>query len=101
MPPPQPKGAENSNWRGGRVEWTGYIAVKMPEHPNANKSGYVLEHRLVMATKLGRPLAKGEYVHHRNGIKTDNRPENLELVARNPHRGTVTCPHCGELFAIR
>jgi transposase-like protein len=59
-------------------------------------NGFVLEHRLIMARSLGRPLTKGETVHHVNGDTTDNRRENLQL-RKGPHgRGVrVVCLDCG------
>lgn len=57
----------------------GYIIMHWPEHPNARKDGKVSEHTVVMVEFLGRPLERFENVHHRNGIRDDNRLENLEL----------------------
>lgn len=50
------------------------------DHPNCRQvNGSILEHVLVMSEMMGRPLVKGENVHHINGVRDDNRPENLEL----------------------
>jgi hypothetical protein len=111
-------GPANNNWRGGRsLASNGYVLIKRPDHPEADVRGYVYEHRLVAAEHLGRPLRSGEVVHHRNGDKTDNRWENLAVMAshaehhahhRKHHRGLrmpgepnpqVECAcGCGETF---
>jgi hypothetical protein len=71
---------------GKRAKWTekiiddqGYVLIPKKNHPNARMNGRVPEHRLVMSEFLGRPLFDNENVHHKNGDKTDNRIENLEL----------------------
>lgn len=79
------RGINNNRWKGGKLLTRfGYIEVKAypdnPYYPMANRHGYIPEHRLVIAQHLGRCLAKWEVVHHKNGIKTDNHLENLELV---------------------
>ena len=75
----------NGNWKGGRTRHkAGYVMVRVPDHPRAGRDGYVFEHVLVMEGLIGRCLQGDENVHHRNGVKDDNRPENLELWVR-PH----------------
>lgn len=64
----------------------GYVRVKSPNHPRAHGQR-VYEHILVMEDTLGRCLIPGENVHHKNGVKDDNRPENLELWSRHQPTG--------------
>jgi hypothetical protein len=78
------RGKETSNYKGGKYKSkTGYVFILLPESHLAKKDGYVAEHRLVAEQCLGRLLSKIEIVHHINGIKDDNRPENLYLFKNN------------------
>ncbi len=78
-------------WRGGRhISSGGYFWIRLHPsdlfYPMVPKSGYVLEHRLVIAKSLGRCLKPWEIVHHKNGVKTDNRRENLQLTTIRHHQ---------------
>ena len=79
----------------------GYVLVHKYHVPEkyrvlANGSGYVLEHRLVMSQKFGRPLLPHETVHHIDGDKTNNTPENLQLRQGKHGKGVkLRCACCG------
>ena len=75
-------GARRTAGPGGYITVTGHH-----DHPNATTQGRIYEHVLVMSEKLGRPLAYGENVHHKNGVRDDNRPENLELWVTSQPKG--------------
>lgn len=80
--------ARKRMWKGGRtVLHGGYIGIWQPDHPNAEKIGYVREHILVMSRLLGRALLPHEEVHHKNGVKDDNSPGNLELWTTSQPKG--------------
>lgn len=74
---------KHPRWKGGIRIFRGYIAIYSPNHPHKDKNDCVREHRLIMEKHLGRFLEPKEVVHHINGVKADNRLENLKLFGDN------------------
>lgn len=84
MPRGIPKAGRHAD-ATGRYRSKGYAYVYAPDHPDAYGDGFIMEHRLIAGQTLGRRLTSAEHVHHRNGIRHDNRPENLEVLSRSEH----------------
>ncbi len=97
------KRGNHYRWEGGYIhKGDGYWQVRIyPDNPYyimANKKGYVLEHRLVMANFLGRPLKQHESVHHKDGNHKNNNVKNLQLRTGIHGKGIkLICGDCGSV----
>ncbi len=80
-----PRGRRYPNRPGWMRTDQGYVLLYLPDHPRARKGGYVAEHRYVWEQTNGRALERNEAVHHINGVKDDNRPENLVALTHGQH----------------
>ena len=72
-------GPDHWNWKGGHVTSAGYRVISRKGRKN------LYEHRVVMEEMLGRSLASNEVVHHRDGNRSNNSPDNLQLMTRGQH----------------
>jgi len=72
-------GKDHWNWKGGYLSSAGYKVINV-----MGKKG-VYEHRLIAEQMLGRPLNVDEVVHHRDGNRANNSPENLVVLKRQEH----------------
>ena len=78
------KAGHGPAWKGGTKRTAGGYILRW-----ARGRGYVREHRLVVEEAIGRPLRPDEIVHHINGVRDDNRPENLQLTSRTEHQNDL------------
>jgi len=77
-----------SEYGKGHIDKRGYKCIVKRGHPNAkNSKGRIYEHVWIMSESLGRALNEGETVHHKNGMRSDNRIENLELWSKSQPSG--------------
>lgn len=79
----------------------GYVLVKAPDHHRANRHGWVFQHILAAEQKYGFPITREFTVHHLNGDKVDNRPDNLELRYGNHGKGADVIPALMRLPEMR
>jgi len=81
-----PRFGVHPSYKGGcTTEYGGYVYEFCPGHRLQNRWGFVAQHRMVAEDKLGRPLAKGEVVHHKDECPTNNHPDNLEVMTKSQH----------------
>ena len=73
------RGEESWNYQGGKITQNGYVYLRRPDDPSANRDGYVMEHRMIVEQAIGRRLYQGEQVHHIDFDKAHNWIENLIL----------------------
>lgn len=68
-----------------RLSTQGYFFIKQPDYHRANKQGYAKVCDMVAEKKMGKKLLPDEVVHHLNRIRTDDRPENLQVLTKSDH----------------
>lgn len=80
------QGEKGSNWHGGKsITTKGYILVKCPDHPRADKKGYVMEHIIVFERETGVSVPPNCDIHHLDGNKQNNDISNLCLMSHGGH----------------
>jgi hypothetical protein len=80
------RGKNHYKWKGGKRIERGYVLIHMPNHPRADSGGYVREHFIIWEQTHNKPIPRGWIIHHINGIKSDNRPNNLVALSTKKHR---------------